>query len=315
MRHYIFAAALLLLGPLFAAIPAHAQATRTWVSGVGDDANPCSRTAPCKTFAGAISKTAPAGEINCLDPGGFGTLTITKSLSILCTNVMGGVLAASAYGMTINAGATDVINLQGLDIDGAGTGITGIRVLSAGTVNLTNVAIRNFNAAAPDGNGVIFNPTVNPLKFTITDSTIYDVGTATTGAAIVIRPGPVGVAGIINRVVISRAAFGIAADGNGNASSAINVTVQDSAINAVSQSGIVVTTGANGAGMMVARTAITNSGTGLLAAGSGAILRIGSSEITGNGTGVSGTVLSYGNNQLNGNGVDGTLTPVPGGLH
>jgi hypothetical protein len=61
---------------------AHAQATRTWISGVGDDANPCDRTAPCKTFAGTISKTAPAGEINVLDPGGFGALTITKSISI-----------------------------------------------------------------------------------------------------------------------------------------------------------------------------------------------------------------------------------------
>jgi hypothetical protein len=61
---------------------AQAQATRTWVSGVGDDANPCSRTAPCKTFAGAISKTAPRGEINALDPGGFGAVTITKAITI-----------------------------------------------------------------------------------------------------------------------------------------------------------------------------------------------------------------------------------------
>src|SRR3712207_2348146 len=68
---------------------ASAQATRTWVSGVGDDANPCSRTAPCKTFAGAISKTANGGEINCLDPGGFGGVTITKSLTIKCAYTAG----------------------------------------------------------------------------------------------------------------------------------------------------------------------------------------------------------------------------------
>src|SRR5262245_48964588 len=61
---------------------AYAQATRTWVSGVGDDVNPCSRTAPCKTFAGAISKTAAGGEISVLDPGGFGGVTITKSITI-----------------------------------------------------------------------------------------------------------------------------------------------------------------------------------------------------------------------------------------
>src|ERR1700734_3944464 len=76
-----------LLMAILATVPAEAQATRTWVSGVGDDANPCSRTAPCKTFAGAISKTAPSGEIDCLDPGGFGAVTITKAITIFCDSV------------------------------------------------------------------------------------------------------------------------------------------------------------------------------------------------------------------------------------
>src|SRR6185437_14887450 len=104
---------------LFAA-PASAQATRTWVSGVGDDANPCSRTAPCKTFAGAISKTAAAGEIECLDPGGFGQVTITKSITINCAyeTGRGGVLASSGSGIVINAATTDRIQLIALDIDG-----------------------------------------------------------------------------------------------------------------------------------------------------------------------------------------------------
>src|ERR1044071_8032558 len=85
------------------AAPAHAQATRTWVSGVGDDANPCSRTAACKTFAGAISKTAPGGEIDCLDPGGFGAVTITKAITIDCGGVTGGILAALTNGVIVNA--------------------------------------------------------------------------------------------------------------------------------------------------------------------------------------------------------------------
>src|SRR3954469_10801182 len=90
--------------PLLAAAPASAQATRTWVSGVGDDANPCSRTAPCKTFAGAISKTAVAGEINCLDPGGFGTVTITKAMTLDGTNGsgFGSILAAGTNGVNVN---------------------------------------------------------------------------------------------------------------------------------------------------------------------------------------------------------------------
>src|SRR5512140_2910805 len=98
---------------------AGAQATRTWVSGVGDDANPCSRTAPCKTFAGSISKTAPGGEINCLDPGGFGAVTITKSITIACDGTgTAGVLVSGTNAIVISAAASDIVTLRGLDIEG-----------------------------------------------------------------------------------------------------------------------------------------------------------------------------------------------------
>src|ERR1700759_1166815 len=109
------------LTPLLASAPAHAQESRTWVSGVGDDANPCSRTAPCKTFPGAISKTAAQGEINVLDPGGFGQLTITKSIVVDGSGGnIAGVLAASGNGININALVTDVVTLRNLDINGLG---------------------------------------------------------------------------------------------------------------------------------------------------------------------------------------------------
>src|SRR6266853_237200 len=127
------------LTPLLATAPASAQATRTWVSGVGDDVNPCSRTAPCKTFAGAISKTAPGGEIDCLDPGGFGAVTITKSLTIDCDAGAGGVLNAGFNGIIINAGSNDTIMLRNLAIQGGGVlgnggnpnGLDGIRLVAA----------------------------------------------------------------------------------------------------------------------------------------------------------------------------------------
>src|SRR3979490_1728133 len=94
---------------------AQAQATRTWVSGVGDDANPCSRTAPCKTFAGAISKTAAGGEIDALDPGGFGAVTITKTITIDGgAGQAGGILAALTTGVIINAGAGDIVTLRNI---------------------------------------------------------------------------------------------------------------------------------------------------------------------------------------------------------
>ena len=135
-------AALVLIAGLFYVSPAQAQATRTWVSGVGDDVNPCSRTAPCKTFAGAISKTAAGGEINCLDPGGFGAVTITKSMTIDCHYTEGGVLAGG-NGVIVNVPpATDVVCLRGLDHQRRHpTDRNGIRFISQGALHIEDVAI------------------------------------------------------------------------------------------------------------------------------------------------------------------------------
>jgi hypothetical protein len=108
--------------------PAQAQATRTWVSGVGDDANPCSRTAPCKTFAGAISKTAPGGEINVLDPGGFGAVTITKSISITSVGFEAGVLVSGTNGIVVQVADTDKVLLGDSTSKGWGQVWTGSRL-------------------------------------------------------------------------------------------------------------------------------------------------------------------------------------------
>jgi hypothetical protein len=123
---------------------AHAQATRTWVSGVGDDANPCSRTAPCKTFAGAISKTAAGGVINTLDPGGYGGVTITKAITIEAEGSgEAGVLVSGTNGIIVNAPIGSMVYLRGLQLEGMGTGINGVLVLS-GDVHIENCSIRNF---------------------------------------------------------------------------------------------------------------------------------------------------------------------------
>ena len=138
------------LGALVAT-PVAAQATRTWVSGVGDDANPCSRTAPCKTFAGAISKTAPSGIINCIDAGGFGGLTIVKAITVDCESVEAGILAAFTNGVVVNAGANDAVTLRGLDIDGVGNGLVGIQFNSGGALHVQNCVISNFRAGNATG--------------------------------------------------------------------------------------------------------------------------------------------------------------------
>ena len=118
MKHIASLGLALMLLSLVAPGLAYAQATRTWVSGVGDDANPCSRTAPCKTFAGAISKTTAGGEIDPLDPGGFGAVTITKSITIDGGEQLASVLVAGTNGIVINAGAADTVTLRNIRING-----------------------------------------------------------------------------------------------------------------------------------------------------------------------------------------------------
>ena len=159
----VVAAAAALLGLSIG--PTYAQATRTWVSGVGDDANPCSRTAPCKTFAGAISKTSTGGEINCLDPAGFGALTITKSITILCDGVSnGGVLVQGTNGIVVNLpAATNRVVLSGLDFEGASlspfsAGLSGVLVNGLGEVIIRNSTIRDFSVAGVNLQGQMGTP-------------------------------------------------------------------------------------------------------------------------------------------------------------
>lgn len=144
----------------------HAQATRTWVSGVGDDVNPCSRTAPCKTFAGAISKTAAGGEISALDPGGFGGVTITKSMTLNGDGNLTSIVVSGSNGVTINAQPTDVVVLRNLSINGAGTGTNGVRMIGGGMLVVDKCAISGFTltgiemAISGAGNLVVRNSTL-----------------------------------------------------------------------------------------------------------------------------------------------------------
>jgi hypothetical protein len=139
---------------LLGASVASAQATQTWVSGVGDDVDPCSRTAPCKTFAGAISKTAAGGQISVLDPGGFGAVTITKSITISGVGEQGSILASSTNGIVINAGPSDVITLKNLQINGApDTGIVGIRFLAGSALIIDTVHVFGFDQGLQTSGG------------------------------------------------------------------------------------------------------------------------------------------------------------------
>jgi hypothetical protein len=219
------AATLIVLFALMAT-PAMAQATRTWISGVGDDANPCSRTAPCKTFAGAISKTAARGEINVLDSGGFGGVTITKSITLKAEGVLGGMLVAGTSGIIINAAATDTIVLDGLDIEGlgaTGNSTNGINILSARDVVVRNSSIRGFTNAA-SGNGIAIN-SANKVTLTVENSLIFNTNV---GVA-VISPGLNGSARIYNSQIINSTFAGIRVSGAGNRAQISNVAIDRSA--------------------------------------------------------------------------------------
>ena len=154
---------------------ANAQATRTWVSGVGDDVNPCSRTAPCKTFAGAISKTAAGGEINVLDPGGFGAVTITKSITIDGSGAHASILAANVNGIIIN-GAGITVTLRNLSINGANfTAGNGIRILQASAVNIDGVNLANFAGIGTSGRGISIETATSGVQIYIANSTIHNM--------------------------------------------------------------------------------------------------------------------------------------------
>jgi Right handed beta helix region len=154
---------------------AQAQATRTWVSGVGDDANPCSRTAPGKTFAGAISKTAAHGEIDALDPGGFGSVTITKSITIDGGGNLASDLNSGVNGIVVNAGASDVVTLRNIGINGAGTGLDGVKILAGKVVRLENCVIFGGSSGGLY-HGVDFIPNTANAQLVVDHCRIYDFG-------------------------------------------------------------------------------------------------------------------------------------------
>jgi hypothetical protein len=276
---------------------AQAQATRTWVSGVGDDVNPCSRTAPCKTYAGAISKTATNGEISTLDPGGFGTVTITKSITIDGTTGagFGSILAAGTNGVSITdaAGATPqtaIVRLRNLSINGGGTGFDGIRVLSARAVYIENCQIFNFrgNGVNSDGIEIAFTVGSGTFNVSVKDTVIEN----TTGDGIR-QSTTVGTLNCVyDNLVVGGTVKGLEAlGGTGN--------VSRSVFSNNSSEGMSV---ANGAVINASSNQVNNNGNGFNAI-SGTI-RLSDNDIYRNTTNAfagGGTYVTFGNNHVLGN--------------
>jgi hypothetical protein len=273
-----------------------AQATRTWVSGVGDDVNPCSRTAPCKTFAGAISKTATNGEINCLDPAGYGAVTITKSITIDCEDTQGSILAFGTTGIIINiTSATDTkkaVKIRGISINGAGSTVnaSGIRILSANFVAIEDGVIDGFQTHGISVETTSGTPRISVDRMSIRSVVGNGINTFITGGTVNLS---------VSNSVISGTATGI------NLSSNTKAAVRTS--NLVNN-----TTGALAfqSDLSLANCQISGNTTGVTSS-TGGVVRIFSNVITSNGTGLSssgGSILSGGNNEVDGNTTNGAPT-------
>ena len=275
------------------------QASRTWVSGVGDDANPCSRTAPCKTFAGAISKTAAGGEIDALDPAGYGAVTITKAITI---DGGGGqvasVLVSGTNGIVVQAGPSDVVILRNLRINGIGTGINGVRFLSGKDLNVENC--------------VIFGFTTNGLDIALNQGTAATVhvwhsmfkqnGGAGIRATNAVTPS-VKVAVDFSEIALDN--IGVEASNNSS------VEINNSMISASASDGIKADA-TNGTSIIGVDHSEVVSGANGISSVSGSIV-IGDTTIA-NNTGTAfnkttGGLFTFSDNRVHDNGANGTATP------
>jgi parallel beta helix pectate lyase-like protein len=278
-------------------VSVQAQATRTWVSGVGDDVNPCSRTAPCKTWAGAISKTATNGIISALDPGGFGAVTITKGIMIDGTGQIAGGLASGSSEIVVNAPTTDTVVLRGLELHGANfTGVDGVHIISAKAVFIENCRIQNFS-----GSGVKAVPTSAGINVHVRNS---DIRSNSIGGILVNPTAPGSVAMEVSDSAVSlNPGLGVEISGTNNSLTMTRTVVAN-----------------NGSGVIIDQTSdtaflesctIVNNQNGIISGAPGApVTRISRCLIANNtatGLSGSGTVVGFFNNVIVGNGGSNTV--------
>jgi hypothetical protein len=292
------------LSLLTVASVANAQATRTWVSGVGDDANPCSRTAPCKTFAGAISKTAAGGQINVLDPGAFGVLTITKSITVDASGMFSGVLATGTNGFIINALSTDRVVIRGMTIEGGTTGLNGIRFIAGGSLSVENCTINNFSQR-----GIDIEPTATTGTVTvmIKDTIIRNNNAAAANGILLKALGTAAINAYLENVTMDHNNIGLFAQ------QGVKATVRNSSATNNTNAGFQASAGV--VQLNLDECIASNNGNGVRVSGSGAVARLSNVTAMNNATAgvnvdLSGQAVTFGNNRIAGN----TVADVVGGM-
>ncbi len=304
------------------AAPANAQATRTWISGTGDDANNCARTAPCKTWAGAISQTAMGGEIDCLDPGGFGAVTVTKSITLDCGGGIGGevgsILVTGTNGITVNCSAapTCLVKIRNMTIDGiqqtGSPGLSGIKFLAGAALVVEHVGIFGFGTTGSTGiyGGVDFEPNT-PAKLSM-----HDVETQFgLGDGVLIKPqlGGSAIATLDHVSAMENAGDGVRVDNsNTTTGTGSNVTIFESQLSENSIGAQTYAFNRNPAAtIQVTNSVVSGNGDGIEAYGSKATISIGGSTVSANSVGMaasSGKLQSFGDNYFVGNTTNGAPT-------
>ncbi len=296
-----FGAAIAVASALFAlSAPAYAQATRTWVSGVGNDADPCSRTAPCKTFAGAISKTSINGIINCIDSGAYGAVTITKSITIDCHDVFASILngndQASLTGVIINVGTDPkdpwrTVRLRNIDISGNGFGTAGISIIAASAVILEDLEVTGNTKQG------ITDARTEAMGSLLTIKNTVVANNAGPGIALGAQSNSV----LLDNVQSIKNAYGISVAKTNTA------TIARSVFSNNGTAGVQVDPGGQ---LMLDSSMVSYNATGIAA--NGGAVGFTNSDIAFNTTAITGTTTSFGNSRIFGNGAAG-MAPSPAG--
>ncbi|MBV9633402.1 MAG: hypothetical protein JOZ40_02140 [Methylobacteriaceae bacterium] len=328
MRIALILAALAAVAALV--LPAHAQNARSWVASTGADGNPCTRSQPCASFTRALSQTNAGGEINCVDQSDYAlgaNIAIVKSITIDCESVQArfGLASAGIQAIIVEASASDVVTLRGIDIDGNNLSGVGIMFASGGALHIEKCVIRNFDTTSFNGAGIADSLLIGSTsELFVSDTVVTNNGTGTPGAGILVNPFVTSTVKVtLNRVEARGNFFGIKADATQVSGGVIQMTIRDSVSSGNTSNGIVATGNASGPAIVIMIDRSTSShnaaGFGVIADGPKTTIRLGGSSIAGNinGVGVSngGVLQSYGTNQINGNSNDGIAALTPIGLH
>ena len=294
---------------LLCAGAAQAQPWRTWVSGAGSDTGLCIRTAPCKTFGYAYGQTATGGEIDVLDAGDFGPLTIQHALTIASDSGTGGVLNPGGSALTIEAGLTDAIILRGLEINGLGDSVAGVLFETGGSLLVDHCKIYGFHGGAGTTAGIAFLPS-GASKLWVTDSVISNSGSSVTGNVLIQPTGGGSVAAQFERVqIVGAVGNGVRVDVTQNGGGgATELELHDVVVDGSGETGIVGVSTSGGAAVTILADTVTSSnniGYGVRSYGGATTIYLSRSTVTGNNIGLGstsgGVLASYSDNRIRGN--------------